>query len=189
MRGGKFYLIVGPMFSGKSTHLLTIKRKYEILGYRTLVITHDMDKRYDTESKVCTHDKMMCDATPVHDMNQNSRIWNMISEYDLILVDEGQFFLDLIPFVKHVLALKKDIYIAALIANYKREPFPSIIPLYAYADKIIHQTALCRLCKSGKAPFTRRHNCHSKEDILVGESDIYESLCRTCYDEADIREI
>lgn len=182
MRGGKFYLVVGPMFSGKSTQLLNMKRKYEILGYRVLVITHAIDKRYDTESCICTHDKMMCDAIPVYDFAQNKTIWDMVSDYDLVLIDEGQFFQDLVPFIKHVLSLHKDVCVSALVANYKREPFPSVVPLYSYADKIIHQTALCRLCKSGKAPFTHRHNCESKDDIVVGESNIYESLCRSCYE-------
>lgn len=55
--GGKIILIVGPMFSGKSTKLM---KQIKISGLQkksTCIVKFDKDKRYSNQNKLVTHDK------------------------------------------------------------------------------------------------------------------------------------
>lgn len=51
---GKIELIIGPMFSGKSTELLRRLNRYEIAGKKCLKIKHSSDTRYSFDS-ITTH--------------------------------------------------------------------------------------------------------------------------------------
>ena len=55
---GYLELILGPMFSGKSSRLIQIIRKYKILNHSILVIKPVIDKRYSENSEIVTHDKI-----------------------------------------------------------------------------------------------------------------------------------
>ena len=46
MNHSKLELIVGPMFSGKSTELIRQISRYKIAGRKVLTITHSSDNRY-----------------------------------------------------------------------------------------------------------------------------------------------
>ena len=53
---GEIQLILGPMFSGKSTELLRRIRRYTIAKRNCAVIKYGKDTRY-SEKKVSTHDR------------------------------------------------------------------------------------------------------------------------------------
>lgn len=55
--GGKITLIVGPMFSGKSTKLMKHINICRLQKRTTVVVKFDMDKRYSNENKLVTHDR------------------------------------------------------------------------------------------------------------------------------------
>ena len=46
MERGRLELILGPMFSGKSTRVIEISNRYESIGKNVLNITHIIDNRY-----------------------------------------------------------------------------------------------------------------------------------------------
>ena len=52
------HIVVGPMFAGKSTFLInTIESlKTKSNSDEILIINHSSDKRYSTDSVICTHD-------------------------------------------------------------------------------------------------------------------------------------
>lgn len=54
---GRLTLILGPMFSGKSTEMLRYVRKSNIQKKKTVVVKYVSDNRYTHESKVVTHDR------------------------------------------------------------------------------------------------------------------------------------
>lgn len=56
-KGGHLNLIYGPMFSGKSSELQRMVRRYEIGKKSCLVINYAADNRYSNEDVVSTHDK------------------------------------------------------------------------------------------------------------------------------------
>lgn len=54
---GQIQLIIGPMFSGKSSELQRMVRRFEISKRSCMVINYAMDCRYSEEDVVATHDK------------------------------------------------------------------------------------------------------------------------------------
>lgn len=192
-------LFIGPMFSGKSSLLLSNMKKYTIIKKKVLAINHSFDKRYSTVGDISTHDgKKSSDINK--DLNENNqlvyflslksfsdliiedekdKIENVEDDYSAVFIDEGQFFSDILEMTKFFLNRGKHIYISFLNSDYKMDPFPSVEKLYAIADKIVHTTAVC--CKCGKdAPFTKRV-VTSEEQVLVGSEESYEPRCRECF--------
>jgi thymidine kinase len=55
--GGKINLIVGPMFSGKSTKLMKHINICRLQKRSTIIVKFDKDKRYSNENKLVTHDR------------------------------------------------------------------------------------------------------------------------------------
>ena len=52
VEGGKIKLIIGPMFSGKSTMLTDTVRKFVYKGMKTVLVNFAADKRYDKEGNI-----------------------------------------------------------------------------------------------------------------------------------------
>ena len=53
---GRIVLILGPMFSGKSTRLIEVIRKYTYKAKKTIMLKYFANKRYSKKSEVVTHD-------------------------------------------------------------------------------------------------------------------------------------
>ena len=172
---GYLELIIGPMYSGKTSSLIHIYNKY-YQHYKILVVNHEDDTRYGSH-QMSTHDgnKIPCVySNTLHNISD-------IDQYDIILVNEGQFFHDLKKDVLELVEKKhKQVYIAGLDGDFKRNPFDNIISLIPYCDSIQKVHALCTSCKDGSyALFSLRL---SKEtDVKVIGNTNYTPLCRKCY--------
>jgi thymidine kinase len=112
-----------------------------------------------------------------------------IENSDVILINEGQFFSDIVPFtVKMVEEERKKVYICGLDGDFKRDKIGNLLDLIPMCDKMTKLHALCSLCKDGTlAPFTLRSTCET-EQVLIG-NDIYMPLCRSCYNEQTKRKM
>jgi thymidine kinase len=178
MTVGKIKLILGPMFSGKTSCLCEEIRIYQAINKNTFCINHLHDTRYGDDA-IYTHYGEKIPAV------MSDTLMTLISntEYlnaDLIAINEGQFFYDLVEFCEYTKSLGKDIIISALDGDYKQEMFPSIISLLPKADKKIFKTAKCKICKDHTdAPFTKRIVKHT-EQILVGGKNEYIPVCGNC---------
>ena len=69
--------------------------------------------------------------------------FDKLKQYDIIGIDEGQFFPDLVEICQKLVLLKKVVIVAALNADYKMEPFPNVSKLISKADKIKLLKAYC----------------------------------------------
>jgi thymidine kinase len=105
-----------------------------------------------------------------------------INECDVILINEGQFFHDIVEFTtKMVEEIHKKVYICGLDGDFKREKIGKLLDLVPMSDKVTKLRALCGQCKDGTpAPFSFR-NSSSTEQVVIGADDIYIPLCRKCY--------
>ena len=180
INSGYLEIILGPMFSGKSSALSKIYKQYILCDIIPFVINHSSDIRYsDSSLNLFTHDQT---HIPCNSASALSHIdEEVISKHKVILINEGQFFKDLKEFVyKFTLPpYNKHIYIAGLDGDYQQKPIGNILDIIPMCDKITKLTSLCVDCKNGtSAPFTYRI-CESKEQILVGSSQ-YKPLCRSC---------
>lgn len=178
---GYLKLIIGPMFSGKSSELIKYIRRYNTINKNILIITHESDTRYETNA-ICTHDKIKIDCIA---MDKLKPIWDLPNYLttDIIFIEEAQFFDDLFDFVtKSIDDDKKSIIIAGLDGDFKRKKFGQILDLIPHADEVVKINALCRICNDGTvAPFTVRLDKKTKKQIKVGSDDMYEAVCRKHY--------
>jgi thymidine kinase len=106
----------------------------------------------------------------------------------LIIVEEGQFFEDLVPFVLHAVEKDgKDVVVIGLDGDVHRKPFTNISELVALADKVMRLHALCMNCGDGTpAIFTKAINSAIAMATLggkpnVGGAEAYLPVCRKHY--------
>ena len=173
---GKIELIIGPMFSGKSTRLIGLIRKYTYKAKKTIMIKFFADKRYSEKSEVVTHDLLKYDSIDCKNLREH---FDKIKAYDVIGIDEGQFFPDLVEVCEELALMKKTIIVAALNGDFRMEPFPVVAKLISKADKIKLLKAYCFNCHKD-AKFTLRI-VQSNETVLIGAGEAYKPACRECH--------
>jgi thymidine kinase len=185
---GYLELIIGPMFSGKTSELLKIYKQCEYCDIQVAIINHISDKRYH-ETMISSHDKIMApcyqtsclrDIWSVNNCNINA--FEFIRSSRVILINEGQFFPDLYEVVIDMLRQNKKVYVFGLDGDFQRKKFGEILDLLPMCDKVVKLTSLCSLCKNGKAGIFSMRLTSETEQTIIG-SDNYIPVCRRCYDE------
>lgn len=174
-------IIVGPMFAGKTSRILSIVSRYSSLGTPVLVVKHASDARYGDDDALNTHDHRQIPCIRVSSLNELSD--QQLGEFQVILIDEAQFFTGLVPFVERVVdRLEKNLYLIGLDGDSNRRPFGELLTCLPLADRIERLTALCRRCADGTPGlFSYRRGGAGDQQVLVGGEGLYESLCRKCY--------
>ena len=173
---GKIELILGPMFSGKSTRLIELMRKYVYKAKKTIMVKFYADQRYTDKSEVVTHDLIKYDSINCKILRNS---FDTFKEYDVIGIDEGQFFADLVEVCEELALMGKIVLIAALNGDFRMEPFPVIQRIIAKADKIKLLKAYCFNCHKD-AKFSLRM-FQSNETVLIGAGEAYKPACRECH--------
>lgn len=170
---GYLELCLGPMFAGKTTHLLDLIDNFNHTTTPFTVIKPKIDNRYN-ECKITSHDKVSynCNAIDTLDDTLNMQLT------DNIIIEEGQFFENLYKYVVTWINEGKYIYIACLNGDFKMKPMGDISLLIPLANKIIHKTARCNCGR--QACFTSRI-VNNENQILIGGIGIYRPVCRKCH--------
>lgn len=175
-------LVIGPMFSGKSSYLLSSIRKYKEIGWPVYIINSSFDKRYTTGIKIVNHNQDSCIADiavkNLKDISDNL----LFLEAKVIIIEEGQFYQDLLEFVLEAVEVcEKHVIIAGLDGDASRKPFGKLLDLIPYCDTIVKLKAICKKCSSNgfinNALFTSKKGTIIST-IEVGGADKYEALCR-----------
>jgi len=166
---------MGPMFSGKSTELLRRIRRYSYAKQKCLMIKFKHDNRY-SEDCMSTHDRQMMAAVPCSEL---SEIGDLYKEYDVIGIDEGQFYPDLNSFCDQAADDGKVVIIASLDGDFMRKPFGTICNLIPLAESVTKLSAVCTYC-CGDAAFTERIGTETEQQ-LIGGSEKYLPVCRKCF--------
>ena len=149
-------LILGPMYSGKTTALLSRS------SGNTLIVNHESDTRVQG---VGTHDGVEAHAL-------KCKVLPRLQGYDTYLIDEAQFFESL----DGVESLAPNVVVAGLSGDYMRRPFGKILDLIPKADKVTFLKATCACGAS--AAFTKRLGTVKN---LVNISAHYIPVCGSCY--------
>lgn len=165
------HLIIGPMFSGKTTELLRIAKRLQSIDLRVLLLNYHEDTRYSS-TEMSTHDKYGLPCTFIRHFDNLE-----YDNYDVICINEAQFFNRLVPFCKKVLSENKTLYVSGLDGDFKQEKFGEILDLIPMCDSITKLNAFCKICKDGTpAHFTKRI-VSNKSQKLIG-TDEYLPVCR-----------
>ena len=183
---GEIQIIIGAMYSGKSSELLRRFRLYK-LKYNSCIIKYKDDIRYSNSNVIVTHDKLECKDNVIFCEKDLLDCYENIltNNYDVICIDEGQFFINLVQFCEYFANKGKIVIVAGLDGDFNRKSFGEIVSLIPMAEKVTKLSAICdfKECKS-LAPFTHRHkydNTHSDSNVLIGGKEIYKPYCRKHY--------
>ena len=172
-------LIIGPMYSGKTTAILEIYKKCNFCSIPCIIINHTLDNRYH-DTMISNHDKIMAPCFRTEKL-ENILQNNSYFESDVILINEGQFFSDLYEVVLTMLSHNKKVYICGLDGDFERKKFGSILDLIPICDKVNKVTSLCSICKDGTLGIFSMRLTYEKEQTVVGY-DNYIPVCRSCYE-------
>jgi thymidine kinase len=175
-RTGWIEVICGSMFSGKTEELIRRLKRAQIARQSVEIFKPAVDTRYDVEN-VVSHDSHSVHSTPVETASQ---ILLYANDYDVVGIDEAQFFDNELVSVCNTLAdMGTRVIVAGLDMDYMRKPFGPMPALLASAEYVDKVHAICISC-GGLAHYS--HRTINKEGLVVlGETDNYEPLCRQCY--------
>lgn len=175
-------IIVGPMFAGKTSEIQSVVRRYGCLGKKVLVLTADIDRRYqDKVVAVVNHDQTAIPASAVGlELLCDVIGWPAFAEATAIVIDEAQFFCGcLVQFVQAAVESHgKHVVVVGLDSDAERRPFGDVLALAALADSIEKKTALCRRCGDGTPAIFTRALSIKEAQIAVGGAEMYEPVCR-----------
>ena len=173
---GWIEVITGSMFSGKTEELIRRLKRARIAKQQVEIFKPRIEVRY-SEEEVVSHDENAIHSTPV-DSSANIRL--LASGVEVVGIDEAQFFDDGLVDVCNQLANSGiRVIVAGLDMDYKGLPFGPMPGLMSIAEYVTKVHAICVRC-GNLANYTHRLSEDDKL-IVLGETDIYEPLCRICY--------
>ena len=181
---GYLEIILGPMWSGKTTELVKLYNKFKFCDINILTINYLHDTRY-SENNISTHDKISIPCLMVENLKDisdilNDKLTEIFNESQVILINEGQFFKDINEWVDiAVNKYNKHIYICGLDGDSNQNKFGNILDLIPKADNIVKLSSICAICKNGTpAPFTIRLSNETTQ-VVIGVNN-YKPVCRKC---------
>ncbi|WAC11688.1 thymidine kinase [Dyadobacter pollutisoli] len=179
-RTGWIEVICGSMFSGKTEELIRRLNRAKIARQRIQIFKPALDKRYHDEN-IVSHNDNSIRSIPVQ---LSSEITNLAENYEVIGLDEAQFFDEGIVAVCDNLANSgKRVIVAGLDMDYMGKPFGCMPQLMAIAEFVTKVHAICMVC--GEVASHSYRLSPSNERVLLGETDLYEARCRRCFNLGD----
>jgi len=178
MSSCRIEIILGPMFSGKSTELMRRCSRKEVIGESVCYINHTFDTR--TGDFVQTHAQHRKDAIKLSKLfDIPNDIFNKSSVFG---IDEAQFFPDLYDFCLHCEENNKTVIMSGLDGDSNRKPFGQILNCIPLCDSVVKLTSMDMIDKDGsEGIFSLRLNNQVTDQVLVGAQDKFVASSRKNY--------
>jgi thymidine kinase len=185
-------VVTGPMFSGKTEELLRILHRSSLAGKKILVLKPKGDTR--TENEIASRRKSDLESGefkkygsyPAFPVDSPEEAVRLIEEYrpSVLGIDEAQFFQPwMVGVLQELLTQNADkditIVVAGLDMDAWRKPFGIMPELFAMANEVQKETAICFTCKA-PAMYSQKLGGGSSQ-VEVGDAEIYEARCRVCH--------
>lgn len=184
-KNGYLKLIIGPMFSGKTSSLIREVRRYRSIGKNVLCINHSINKRFGRDD-IVSHDLVALDNNIITDklcsIYENSEMLKKYNDADIIAIEELQFFPDAYEFV--CVSVEKDlkhVICCGLDGDFLRQPFGDVLRLIPLCDTMERVSAFCKFCANGTPGIFSKKISGSDSRVEVGAGDTYVPVCRRCY--------
>ena len=176
VNSGWIEVICGPMFSGKTEELIRRLIRAQIAKQRVAIFKPIIDNRF-AEDYIVSHNQRKIKSIQVQNTDM---ILDYQSKADVFGIDEAQFFdLSIVEVCRILANAGKRVVVAGLEKDYLAQSFGSMPELLVDAEYITKVNAICMNC-GDPANFSHRISTE-KEQVVVGETDKYEALCRRCY--------
>lgn len=178
MGEGHFTLIAGPMYSGKTSELISFVEIYTLGRKPVKVFKPVLDDRYGTAC-IVSHTQAKVDAIPVPSSREIPGF--ITGEERAVFVDEVQFFDSALSEVLLDLTRRGiDVFCSGLDLNFKNQPFETTMILMAHADTIVKKKAVCHRCGEYEGTISHK-TVKNDQEIDVGGFEKYIATCRACY--------
>ncbi|MBO4742687.1 MAG: thymidine kinase [Bacteroidales bacterium] len=175
-KSGCIEVVCGSMFSGKTEELIRRLRRAQFANQVIAIFKPAIDNRY-SDVEVVSHDFHKITSKPISDAAEMLKVG---PEVEVVGIDEAQFFGENLVEVCQTLANRGIRVIAAgLDTDYMGKPFGPIPQLLAVAEDVQKVHAICVKC--GNLANHSHRLSKSKDLVVLGEKDVYEPLCRECY--------
>ena len=190
-------VILGPMFSGKTSKLLNITQKINQENEKDsnsnliFIIKPDFDRRYeesDDQSNIISHDGLKQKCYLVNNLEKFKKIIEKIFYEKIkytknlwIIIDEGQFFKDLRIFCEDMFEsvgkrINVKIVVSGLDGDFKKNSIGEILSLIPICDSVVKLRGKCDYCENESIMSQRISSDRSQ--VLVGGNDMYRPTCR-----------
>ena len=177
---GWIEVICGSMFSGKTEELIRRIRRAEIAKMKTIIFKPNIDNRYSS-NHIVSHNQSKMESVIINDVDE---IIDLSKEIDVVGIDEAQFFSnDLVSVSKKLARDNKRVLVAGLDTDFRGKPFGAMPALMCESDYLDKLRAICVKC-GNPASFSQRL-INDSEQVLIGETDIYEARCRNCFNKEE----
>lgn len=172
---GVLTVIVGCMFSGKTTRLLRCITQYPL--EQVCAVKHARDVRYGLHS-IVSHAGAMHPCSMVSTVAEINAF--VAAPTRCVAIDEGHFFADgLIDVMAKLRADGLDCVVTGLDRSSWGTPFPHIVELLRSADRPVLCRARCGKCDRA-ANRTQRLTPIGNGNLVGGAGD-YEPRCARCW--------
>ncbi len=179
IKSGCIEVICGSMFSGKTEELIRRLKRAQFANQKIAIFKPAIDVRY-SEENVVSHDLHSIKSTPIKDA---AEMLSIDDDVRVVGVDEAQFFAANLVEVAQTLANRGvRVIVAGLDTDYLGKPFGPMPSLMAIAEDVQKVHAICVKC-GNLANHSHRLSA-SRKLVVLGEKDVYEPLCRQCYNAA-----
>lgn len=171
MAMGRLTVVCGPMFAGKSSHLLVEAEKTNAIIFKP-----KFDTRY-SETEVVTHDGEFAPAHAIASLNDIAEVGELERPYcfdEIQFLDGERYEGDFVSDVKTLLSYGVDIYCAGLDMDWQGNPFFITSQLLGMADEVVKIGSICNVCASIATKTAKKNG---GETVELGSNDLYEPRC------------
>ena len=180
---GRLVVITGPMFSQKSTTTRALYNKYIALSNKIkpkpyVWLKPELDSRKKGFTQ--THDNDLIEAEAISAERPDTFL-NKISVYNVVAIDEAQFFSERIIYVLHELLRNGTLVIVnglKLTAN--RSLFGSMHHILVEADEIYNLKSVCNACETVDTATRTKSFNSNQPSVRIGGKEQYYAVCPTC---------
>ena len=173
---GRIEVICGSMFSGKTEELIRRINKVEKTNLKYMVFKPEIDTR-NKKNSIKSHNNIEIPAQSVKNVID---ILNYKNKFDVIAIDEAQFFSNDIVRVCNELADSGiRVIVAGLDMDYSGKPFGPMPYLMAIAEEVIKLHAICS--DTGNPALYSYRKLKNKNVVMLGKKDEYEPLSREAF--------
>lgn len=179
---GDLTVIVGPMFSGKTTRLLAILDAALAGDESVLALKPVIDNRYRVDELVAhsgesRHARSLSSATELEHLAMGLRT---------LVIDEAQFLpTESVDLVRGLADQGTSITVGALDFDFRGVPFPSTLALINVATSVERLVGVCSLCGADATRSQRlidgRPAPLTGPSVLIGGPESYQPRCEPCF--------
>ncbi|GBR50272.1 thymidine kinase [Neokomagataea thailandica NBRC 106555] len=172
-RSGRLVLYVGPMFSGKSAHLIAEAHAAPCSVESVLVLKPAFDTRSGAE--IASRNGTSLAARSVAAWPEDA------GQYKAVVLDEVQFMVqphyegNIVAELLEARDQGTTVIVGGLDTDYRKQAFPIVEALAKHADDVRALTARCHVCGRAARWTAKMHD--TGQLLETGDSELYQALC------------